>query len=78
MPLRDGVRNVSKNDTPKQIQKRTTPARSANTQSAESLTKKEIDFIVDKLRNTTFKGTEFEQFYFIMLKLQELHKSAPK
>lgn len=75
MPLRSGVRNVSKNDTPKQIQKRTTPARMVE---AEQLTKKEIDFIVDKLRNTTFKGTEFEQFYFIMLKLQELHKSAPK
>lgn len=75
MPLRSGVRNVSKNDTPKTIQKKTTPAR---TLEAEQLTKKEIDFIVDKLRNTTFKGTEFEQFYFIMLKLQELHKSAPK
>lgn len=41
---------------------------------SSEFTKAEVDFIVNKLRNSNYKGTEFEQFYSIMLKLQELHK----
>ena len=41
---------------------------------SSEFTKAEVDFIVNKLRNSSYKGIEFEQFYSIMLKLQELHK----
>lgn len=45
---------------------------------SSEFTKAEVDFIINKLRNSTYKGTEFEQFYSIMLKLQELHKLLEK
>lgn len=35
------------------------------------LTVKEIEFILRQLRQGTFKGTEFELFYSVFLKLSE-------
>lgn len=36
------------------------------------LTKQEADFIISKMRQATYKGTEFEQYYFILEKLQKI------
>lgn len=37
-----------------------------------TLTDKEAAFIVTKLRQATYQGTEFEVFYQVMTKLQKL------
>ena len=36
------------------------------------LTEKEAGFIIAKLRQASYQGVEFEQFYTIMTKLQEI------
>ncbi len=36
------------------------------------LTNKEAAFVVNKLRQATYQGTEFEVFYQVMAKLQKL------
>jgi len=44
-----------------------------NTMSKGSnLTKEDAAFIIAKLRQAEYKGSEFEQFYTIMTKLQKL------
>lgn len=37
-----------------------------------SLTQKEIEFILGKLRNSEYKGHEFERFYVIWVKLNSM------
>ena len=37
-----------------------------------TLSEKEAAFIIAKLRQATYQGVEFEQFYQIMAKLQEI------
>jgi hypothetical protein len=37
-----------------------------------SLTKQEIEFILSKLRNSEYKGHEFERFYVIWVKLNSM------
>ena len=37
-----------------------------------SLTEKEAAFIITKLRQATYQGTEFEVFYQVMAKLQKI------
>ena len=37
-----------------------------------SLTKQEIEFILNKLRNSEYKGHEFERFYVIWVKLNSM------
>jgi hypothetical protein len=39
------------------------------------LTNKEAAFVVTKLRQATYQGTEFEVFYQVMAKLQKLTES---
>lgn len=39
--------------------------------SQSDLTAREIEFILKQLRQGTFKGTEFELFYSVFLKLSE-------
>jgi len=39
------------------------------------LTNKEAAFVVTKLRQATYQGTEFEVFYQVMAKLQKLKES---
>lgn len=43
-----------------------------------NFTKPEVDYLITKLRNSTYSGTEFEQFYTVMVKLQELYKNLDK
>jgi hypothetical protein len=38
------------------------------------LTNDEIDYIISKLRNATYQGKEFETFYKVISKLQNLLK----
>lgn len=40
--------------------------------ASPSLTEKEAAFIIAKLRQASYQGVEFEQFYTIMSKLQEI------
>ena len=40
----------------------------------DKLNKNDIEFIQDKLQSATFKGFEFEKFYQIWLKLENLKK----
>ncbi len=40
-----------------------------------TLTNKEAAFVVTKLRQATYQGTEFEVFYQVMAKLQKLTES---
>jgi len=37
-----------------------------------SLTKQEIEFLLNKLRNSEYKGHEFERFYVIWVKLNSM------
>ena len=37
-----------------------------------SLTRQEIEFILNKLRNSEYKGHEFERFYVIWVKLNSM------
>lgn len=37
-----------------------------------NLTQKEIEFILSKLRNSEYKGHEFERFYVIWVKLNSM------
>lgn len=37
-----------------------------------SLTKQEIEFILNKLRDSSYKGHEFERFYVIWVKLNSM------
>lgn len=49
-----------------------------NTKTAStdnSLSNKEAAFVVNKLRQATYQGTEFEVFYQVMAKLQKLTES---
>ena len=39
---------------------------------ANEITEKEAAFIVAKLRQATYQGSEFEQFYGVMSKLQSI------
>lgn len=41
------------------------------TQSNKLFTEKETNFIMVKLREATYKGSEFETFYEVMSKLQQ-------
>ena len=41
-------------------------------QITEQLTEQEINFILTKLRNSEYKGTEFEMFHNIWMKLSNL------
>ena len=38
------------------------------------LNSKEIDFILSKLRQADYKGTEFEMFYIVFKKLDDMKK----
>ena len=40
--------------------------------TGNDLTKEDAQFIIAKLRQAEYKGSEFEQFYNIMTKLQKL------
>jgi hypothetical protein len=40
--------------------------------NSTSLTDKEAGFIIAKLRQATYQGTEFETFYQVISKLQKL------
>lgn len=44
----------------------------------ENLTSKEATFIITKLRQTTYQGTEFELFYQVMTKLQSIVENNSK
>lgn len=48
----------------------------AKTEPQSGFTKKEIEFLLAKLRTATYKGDEFEAFYNIWVKLtNELEKN---
>jgi len=48
----------------------------SKTESQSGFTKKEIEFLLAKLRTATYKGDEFEAFYNIWVKLtNELEKN---
>lgn len=47
----------------------------SKTKKEVSLKEEEINFIVAKLRKATYTGYEFEQFYDIILKLQDMIKT---
>tara|TARA_E500000318_G_scaffold112057_1_gene133743 strand:+ start:1372 stop:1590 length:219 start_codon:yes stop_codon:yes gene_type:complete len=40
------------------------------------LSKREIDFILNKLKDATYKGLEFELFYTVWVKLTRLRKKG--
>lgn len=40
--------------------------------SPNVLTRQEADFIIGKMRQANYKGSEFEQYYFILEKLQKI------
>jgi hypothetical protein len=44
------------------------------TEKKVELNEEEINFIVAKLRKATYTGYEFEQFYDVILKLQDMVK----
>jgi len=44
----------------------------SNVQNTSNLTGEDAAFIIAKLRQAEYKGSEFEQFYTIMTKLQKL------
>ena len=48
------------------------------TKAPEMLTEKEVAFVVSKLRQATYQGSEFEAFYSIMSKLQQLVETKIK
>jgi len=39
---------------------------------SDSLTKDEVGFILEKLKTADFKGSEFESFYFLWVKLSKI------
>jgi thymidine phosphorylase len=39
------------------------------------LSKEEVQFILNKLRNANYKGEEFEQFFKVMKKLTDFYNS---
>ena len=41
-------------------------------QTKSALTEKDAAFIINKLRQASYQGVEFEQFYQIMSKLQDI------
>lgn len=45
-----------------------TPAKSA---SAQDLTKKELEFLLAKMRSATYRGDEFETFYNVWVKITD-------
>jgi len=51
----------------KSIHKETTTVSNISTE----LTKKEIQFLLDKMKTAQFTGAEFEQFYSIFTKLSK-------
>jgi hypothetical protein len=51
----------------KLIHKKTTTISNVNNE----LTKKEIQFLLDKMKTAQFTGAEFEQFYSIFTKLSK-------
>jgi len=48
------------------------PKVTSNVQKNSNLTGEDAAFIIAKLRQAEYKGSEFEQFYTIMTKLQKL------
>ena len=46
--------------------------------NSTSLTDKEAGFIIAKLRQATYQGTEFETFYQVILKLQKIVENKSK
>jgi hypothetical protein len=42
--------------------------------SPNVLNQQEVDFIISKMRQANYKGVEFEQYYFILEKLQKIIK----
>lgn len=48
------------------------PKVTSNVQKTSNLTGEDAAFIIAKLRQAEYKGSEFEQFYTIMTKLQKL------
>ena len=55
----------------KSIHKKTTTVSNVSTE----LTKKEIQFLLDKMKTAQFIGAEFEQFYSIFTKLSKQLKN---
>lgn len=48
------------------------------TEAKDLLTDKEAAFVITKLRQAQYTGAEFEQFYLIMSKLQEVVEKKQK
>ena len=44
----------------------------------QDLTTKELEFILSKLKSATYKGSEFEQFYAVWIKLSTKLESSKK
>ena len=49
-----------------------------STEASETFTEKEAAFITAKLRQAQYTGAEFEQFYLIMSKLQDIVEKKQK
>lgn len=49
-----------------------------NRVSKNLLTKEEAAFVISKLRQSTYQGSEFEQFYQVMTKLSDIVEKKSK
>jgi hypothetical protein len=76
MAKQEAQRTASKKSKPKasQIEQVTQPepVKIPKVSTKSDITKEDAAFIIAKLRQAEYKGSEFEQFYTIMTKLQKL------
>ena len=65
-------RAVKKQPKVQEIEQVQIPEVTKTVQKTSNLTAEDAAFIIAKLRQAEYKGSEFEQFYTIMTKLQKL------